>query len=175
MNLFRYFCIAIILVEAVDGASQDVILAGVLQRPHSQVEDITCHLALLWHRVEAAELNRLDALDVLQPVEVALVDAAFEQVAGVAEDLLSCGPLIFLGEWHDLVTLVRLDHLKELLVTLFHFGVVVEELLRLLLLLLSAIVIRYIRAILGVVLARLALASASRCDALFDCWALRDE
>lgn len=62
-----FFC-AVILVEAVDRASNHVLLVWVLQRPDCQIKEVALHRTLRADRVEVGELDGLDALDVLELV-----------------------------------------------------------------------------------------------------------
>ena len=51
-----------------------MLVVWILQRPHGHVEDVTGHFPIFRSRIEAAELDGLNALLVLELVEVTLVD-----------------------------------------------------------------------------------------------------
>ena len=70
----------------------------------------------------------------LELVEVTLVDRALDEIADVAQNFLRRCHLIFLGQMHDFIALMRPNHLIELIVALPHLFVLVKVLLRRLLL-----------------------------------------
>ena len=154
-----------------------MLLAWVLERSHSEVENVSSHFPGLGHWVEAAEFNRLNALHVLKFVQIALVDGAADQVSDITEDLLSISSLLLFYEGDDFISLMRLYHLHELSVVPLHPLVLFEEFLRWLCSLFLFC------AILLLILACLALASASRlslvgtitlCDERQHRWLLQD-
>ena len=106
-----------------------MLLAWVLERSHGQVEDVTSHFPVLRHWVEATELNGLNALLVIELVEIALEDTTLDEITDVAHDFLSCRPFISLGKRDDFVALVRPNYLVKLIVALFHPFILVKELL----------------------------------------------
>ena len=93
----------------------------ILQRPYSQIEDVACHFPTLRHRVEARELNRLDALHVLELVQVALINRTLEQVAYTANHLLFSSSAFLACECFDVVALVRSNHFVELFIITLKF------------------------------------------------------
>ena len=97
-----------------------MFLAWVLQRAHGEVKDVAGHFPFLGHRIKATELYRLDALNVVELVKVALVDRALKQISDVAENFLASGPRFLLGQRDNIIIFMRLNHLDELLVDLLH-------------------------------------------------------
>ena len=98
----------------------------ILQRPHSQIEDVACHFPTLRHRVEARELNRLDALHVLELVQVALINRTLEQVAYTTHHLLFSSSAFLACECFDVVALVCSNHFVELFIIPLKFLVLFE-------------------------------------------------
>ena len=54
---------------------------GVLERPNYQVEEVASHFPILGHWVKVGEFDRIDALDVLEFVQITLVNGPRKQGA----------------------------------------------------------------------------------------------
>lgn len=112
---------AVVQIKPVHAAS-DASLTGV-ERLHGQIEEITGKPSIVWHRIEATELNALNAFGILRVLQL-LLDAPLnralrqtdETMLGTSDWLRAIEYLLFLRHSCLIRTLVSLHNTHELLV-----------------------------------------------------------
>ena len=111
---------AVVLVKSIHRAGNAVLLWWVLDGPHYEVKNITCHSSLGAHRIELRELDALYALNVLQLVQIPPWNRIPEQSFYFTARFFSTVAVLWPSCCRNRVILACLDNLIISLIVLFH-------------------------------------------------------